>query len=265
MEFHQPVDVGGRFFVAPRLEFVGEPLGIAQRGAGETTRGVEQTSAILAAGVLFPDWGEARVELGRGRANATESGTDGADIGGLRSSLSIDMLDDRGFPTRGVTARVELYNGLRALGSDPTYTRLAVGATGVISRGPNTFIFAGKGGTSFSRPLPRHDDFSLGGFMELSGLRPRTVTGNHVVFGRLTYRRRIATVPTAIAGGGFFLGLTAAVGNAWERRGDVDGGDLRTSAGIFAGLETLLGPLYVSYARADQGEDAWYIFLGQAF
>ena len=45
----------------------------------------------------------------------------------------------------------------------------------------------------------------------------------------------------------------------------MDAGDLRASAGIFVGVETLVGPLYVSYARADQGEDAWYIFLGQAF
>ena len=265
VEFHQPMDVGGRFFVAPRLEFIEEPLGIAQRGAGETTRGVEQASAILAAGFHFPDWGEARVELGRGRANATESGTDGADIGGLRSSLSVDMLDDRGFPTRGLTAHVELYNGLRALGSDPTYTRVVGGVTGVISRGPDTFILAAKAGTGFSRALPRHDDFSLGGFLDLSGLRPRTVTGNHMVFGRVTYRRRVATVPTTVAGGGLFLGLTGEVGNAWERRDDVDAGDLRASAGIFAGVETLLGPLYISFARADHGEDAWYIFLGQAF
>ncbi len=265
VEFHQPVDVGGRFFFAPRLEFVEEPLSIAQRGAGETTRGVEHFSAILAAGFYFPDWGEARVELGRGRANSTESGTEGADIGGLRSSLSVDMLDDRGFPTRGLTARVELYNGLRALGSDPTYARLAGGATGVISRGSHTLTFAAKAGTGFSRPLPRHDDFSLGGFLDLSGLRPRTVTGNHMAFGRVTYRRRVATVPTTVAGGGLFLGLTGEVGNAWERRGDVDAGDLRTSAGIFAGVETLLGPLYISYGRADRGEDAWYIFLGQAF
>ena len=265
VEFHQPLDVGGRFFVAPRVEFVEEPLSIAQRGAGETSRGVEQASAILAAGIHFPDWGEARVELGKGRANSTESGIEGADIGGLRSSLSVDMLDDRGFPTRGLTARVELYNGLRALGADPTYTRLVGGATGVISRGPDTFILAAKAGTSFSRPLPRHDDFSLGGFLDLSGLRPRTVTGNHMAFGRITYRRGVGTVPTTVAGGGLFFGLTGEVGNAWETRGEVDAGDLRSSAGIFVGVETLLGPLYISYARADQGEDAWYIFLGQAF
>jgi len=72
-------------------------------------------------------------------------------------------------------------------------------------------------------------------------------------------------VPTTLAGGGLFLGLTGEVGNAWERLSDVDAGDLRASAGIFVGVETLVGPLYVSYARADQGEDAWYIFLGQAF
>ncbi|GMR14021.1 MAG: patatin-like phospholipase PlpD [Gemmatimonadota bacterium] len=265
VEFYQPVDVGGRFFVAPRFEFIEEPLGIVQRGAGESTRGVEQAGAMLAAGVQFLDWGEARVELGRGWVNATEAGAEGADIGGLRSSLSVDMLDDRGFPTRGVTARVELYNGLRALGSDPAYSRLVGGATGVISRGPDTFILAGKAGTSFGRPLPRQDDFSLGGFLELSGLRPRTVIGNYLAFARVTYRRRIATVPTTVAGGGLFVGFTGEVGNVWELRRDVDVGDLRASAGVFAGVETLLGPLYLSYARADQGEDAWHLFLGQAF
>ena len=264
-EFHQPMDVGGRFFVAPRFEYVEEPLGIAQREAGETTRGVAQASAILAVGFHFPDWGEARVELARGRANSAQSGTEGADIGGLRSSFSVDLLDDRGFPTRGLTARIELYNGLRALGSDPAYSRLVGGVTGVISRGPGSFILEAKAGTSFSEPLPRHDDFSLGGFLDLSGLRPRMVTGNHMAFGRFTYRRRVATVPTTLAGGGLFLGLTGEVGNAWERLSDVDAGDLRASAGIFVGVETLVGPLYVSYARADQGEDAWYIFLGQAF
>lgn len=265
LEFYQPVDYGERFFLAPRLEFEEEPLDVVQRGAGDATRGVEHVSAVLAAGVHFTDWAETRVEVERGRANATGEGAQDADIGGLRAGLFIDALDNRAFPAKGAVARVGLYRSVAGIGADSVYTRASGRAMAAFSRGPNTLLLAARAGTSFDGRLPRHDDFSLGGFLELSGLRPRELTGNHLALGRVTYRRRLATLPTTVAGGDLYLGVSGEVGNVWRTRGEVSLRDLRTSGGIFAAVETLLGPFYISYARTKDGEDAWAIFLGQAF
>ena len=44
-----------------------------------------------------------------------------------------------------------------------------------------------------------------------------------------------------------------------------NGHDLLISAGQFIGVDTPLGPLYISYAHGEGGEDQAYVYLGRSF
>ncbi|RMH13968.1 MAG: hypothetical protein D6701_11775, partial [Gemmatimonadetes bacterium] len=271
IEFFEPLDVGGRFFVAPRLEYQEESLDVAVGGAGEISRGVREIVAAAAFGIQFPDWGELRFEVQRGLADrrpvGPESSAPGkdAEIGAILGRLSVDFLDSRAFPTRGTAAHVEAYRAARALGADPAYTRLEAALLHAFTRGATTLVVEARAGNAPGVALPVHHDFSLGGFQRLSGLRPRSVTGDRYAFGRLTVRRRVGVLPSALQGGDLHVGASFEAGNAWTRDETVRLKGLRAGGNVFVGLDTLLGPLYLAYGFADGGKDTLYLFVGRAF
>ena len=145
VELFQPIDVGGRFFIAPRLDYQEESLEVAVLGAGEVSRGVRELHAAIALGAQWQDWGEFRVELVGGRveerdADETPESDLSADVGAVLARFSVDLLDDASFPTSGSWGRVEAYRSAEALGADPTYTRLEVAALTALSKGRNTMV-----------------------------------------------------------------------------------------------------------------------------
>ena len=55
------------------------------------------------------------------------------------------------------------------------------------------------------------------------------------------------------------------VGNTWN---DEFGSGLDTAifgTSIWAGVDTPVGPIYAAYGHADNGQDAFYVFLGRVF
>ena len=110
-----------------------------------------------------------------------------------------------------------------------------------------------------------HHDFALGGFQQLSGLRPREVVGSRYGLARATFRRNLTTLNTTPQGGDLHVGFSLEAGNAWPESGGVQLDELRGGASVFVGMETLLGPLYLAYGRATSGRDTFYLFVGRAF
>jgi NTE family protein len=96
----------------------------------------------------------------------------------------------------------------------------------------------------------------------MSGLLARDIVGNHYGFAHLTVRTRLATLSTAPQGGGLYVGFSLEGGNAWDDAQSVRLGDLKGAASVFAGVETLLGPLFLSYGRTTSGDDKVYLLLG---
>ena len=92
------------------------------------------------------------------------------------------------------------------------------------SRGRNTFLLWTSAGSTLdgnfkSTDLPQL--YSLGGFLNLSGLPPESLIGPHYAIARAIYFRKIGR-----GGEGFFefpayLGMSFEVGNTWEHRGDL--------------------------------------------
>jgi NTE family protein len=266
VELFQPLDKGGRFFVSPRLEYQLESLDVTYFGAGQAHRDVEEFTASMALGVQFPDWGEWRVEVARGRVWEKGSGGGGLDarVGGVSSRFTVDVLDDRSFPRSGVWAFFEAYRSERSLGASLEYTRLEGAFLAAFSRGRNTVLLGGRAGSAIDSTLPVHHDFALGGLQRMSGLLARDILGNHYGFARVTFQTRLATLTTALQGGDLYVGFSLEGGNAWDDMPSVRLDDLSGAASVFAGVETLFGPLFLSYGRTWSGEDKIYLLLGRA-
>ena len=65
--------------------------------------------------------------------------------------------------------------------------------------------------------------------------------------------------------GNFYLGGSLETGNVWTKGEDIDFDTLRLAGSVFIGYDMFLGPLYVAIGHADEGNTAFYIYLGRTF
>lgn len=107
--------------------------------------------------------------------------------------------------------------------------------------------------------------FTLGGFLNLSGIAPDSISGNDFAIARLLYYRQIGSGGEGFLNVPAYLGMSYEVGNVWESRSDASFSGARHNGSLFLGLDTLLGPLYLGAGIGEQGDDALYLFLGRTF
>jgi NTE family protein len=62
-----------------------------------------------------------------------------------------------------------------------------------------------------------------------------------------------------------YVGMSLEAGNVWGSRSDVDLSSLRTDASLFIGLDSLLGPVYLSFGYDSGGNTAIFLSLGRGF
>jgi NTE family protein len=181
---------------------------------------------------------------------------------GLRAAVTSDQLDYANFPSSGYRTTGELVLGqLRNQGKSTGFSRLNASATGVKSWGPHTLNASVRLGLSSQVPSGAIDEYSLGGFQQLSGYRVGQVAGNYLMFGRLSYYQRLPWQSGVVRA--LFTGGSLELGNAWLNRSDLSFGDLRSGASLFVGADTGLGPLYLSVVHAPRGYTGLYLFLGR--
>jgi NTE family protein len=182
---------------------------------------------------------------------------------GVRGAVIADQLDYANFPSSGYRAEGEVVFGRRSFDGAPSsqFTSFEGTATAVKSWGVHTFNFGARLAKTSQIPLGAIDEYSLGGFQQLSGYRVGQVAGNYLVFGRLTYYQRLPwSVGVARA---LFVGGSLEAGNAWTSRRNISFSDLRAGSSLFVGADTGIGPLYLSIVSAPRGYTGLYLFLGR--
>ena len=177
----------------------------------------------------------------------------------------MDQLDDANFPRRGYRLTQEVVSGEQSRswsGAErAVFYRLESSVQSVHSWGPHTFSAYGRV-QSTDTPLPSGvGRYTLGGLHQLSGYQADQLSGNTVLFGRLTYLLRLSESPVLTRGG--FVGATLELGNAWWRRHDIRWNDVRSGTSVFYGLDTGIGPLYLGLTYARRGAPGVYLSLGR--
>jgi NTE family protein len=136
------------------------------------------------------------------------------------------------------------------------------------SLGRNTVLLWTSPGTRLDGKIPPtalQDFYSLGGFLNLSGLAPQSLTGPNYAIVRTVYFRKIGR---GGEGCSIFRRISAyrskpatpmrsAATSASTRR-------TRTPRCSWASIR-LLGPLYIGTGYDEIGHSAFYLFLGRTF
>jgi NTE family protein len=128
----------------------------------------------------------------------------------------------------------------------------------------HTFIFWTDEGTTVDALETPENSFTLGGFLNLSGLTPGFLSGPHYGIGRLIYYRRVGRGGSGVLDLPAYAGVSLEAGNTWLDRKDMFS-DLRMNGSLFFGLDTPLGPVYLAAGYDEGGDKAFYLFLGRTY
>lgn len=266
-ELYQPLGRDSLLFVSPWVEQVTrrdeglvEPQSFASYRTDIVRGGIDL-------GLAMGRFGELRAGLTRGRGRAElQAGPAGlgdfeADWGGWRLAAAVDQVDNPRFPRRGYSLGATLEASRERLGADLDAERLQLFALGAASFGRHTVAGFTTLGSALGSALPFYDFFETGGLFQLSGLPFDSVRGRYGGTVTALYFVEVARLGHGI-GGGVYAGLSLEAGNLWLEQGEVATGDLIHAGSLWVGADTLLGPVYLGYGRAESGDDAFYLFVG---
>ncbi len=270
-ELFQPLSLTTDFFVAPAFRYDLETLQIVDNGRRVAQYRIRDTEFLFAVGAELARWGEIRVGVRRGTGSTRVMigepvvPGDDFDIGAAFVQFGYDKLDSAYFPKHGQAFRASWQSENESLGA--TRNANIVEASWIIarSRDRNSLVLSLDAGSALqNRVVSPQELFTLGGFLNLSGLPVDSVIGTQYGIARLIGYRRISRGGTGLFEFPAYLGASFETGNAWATKEDVDWGDLKTAGSLFLAAETPFGPLYLA-GGLSEGDAAFYLILGRTF
>jgi NTE family protein len=270
-EFYQPLSLASRYFIAPQFDFEEHSV---YRLSGEKRTAEYRVRTLqggLDVGRELANWGEIRLGYRRGTGRSHVLIGDPAlpaaefDRGGVFARFSYDKLDNLFFPRRGQQFEFEYRGQREGLGGERDFDAYVTSWLIARSIDRHTFIFWTDMGTTVDNLTSPQDVFSLGGFFNLSGLPPDSLSGPHYGIARLLYYRKIGRGGSGVLDLPAYVGLSFEMGNAWQDRHDISTGDLRKDGSLFFGVDTPLGPVYLATGFDESGDKQFYLFLGRSF
>lgn len=268
-EFYQPLTAEQWLFVAPRVEVGRRPV---QLFRGDTRVGrFDETVARVAldVGSQFGRYAETRIGVLAGQKRL------GVDTGAilLPASLSafnegaftgrilVDRLDSVRFSRSGYSAAMNLFGSRTALGADAAYTRFDVDLLGAASYGAHTFqVGLRSSGTVGNSPLPLNDLVQWGGFHQQSGYRAGQLLGQALDYGRVTYLNQL--IKRGLLDGAY-VGASLEAGKVRGAQFAESPEGLLVSGSVFIAMDTVLGPVYLAWGKARDGNSSLYLYLGR--
>ncbi len=271
-ELYVPLDYSARWFAMPqaRLEVRNVPVIEDRQRVAEYRLSEFEYGFDL--GREFSNEGEVRVGIRRGSGRSRVRVGDPAlpagdyDVREYFARLAWDALDDVNFPRRGQSVSAEWRGERQGLGSLRSADVITFDWLAAASRGRHTAAVWTTFGTNVDSDADSvRTLFPLGGFLNLSGLAPDSITGRHVAIARLMYYRQIGRGGEGFLNVPAYAGLSYEVGNVWDDRGEISFGSARQQGSLYLGLDTLFGPVYLGTGFDDKGGTAFYLFLGRTF
>ncbi len=272
-EYYQPLDpYAWALFVAPNATYENHIINIYDGDDRIAEYKIRRAYGQLDFGLHMDRYGEFRVGWLQGASNANPhigdprlpkaENREGAYI----IKFTLDQLDSPYIPRKGALLNLEYLSSSHKLYADDAYHRFMLNYVQPITYKKGTFIFRTKLGTAFSDPLPVYQQFSLGGFLNISGMRDGQLRDNHLLFTQLIYMHEAWNLKKGIIDE-IYLGGSIENAGVWAKRSDIQiASNQMTWAGtFFMGTDTKLGPLYLGYGYADGGNHALYIHMGHVF
>ncbi len=267
-EFYQPFGSASQFFVAPRIDLRQYNINAFAADSVIARYRISESELGLDLGAEIGSFGEFRIGsyygTGRGRVKVGDPSIPNVefDTGGILGRLRFDTRDDARFPRRGIRADLSWRQSLPGLGADERFNSLQADVDATWSRGKNSLQL----GLSYETTIGAEDSienfFPLGGFLRLSGLERGEISGPHAALARLVYYRRVGESAGGLFDVPVYFGVSAEAGNVWDSRSDIRFDTARFNGSVFAGLDTIIGPVYLAAGFAEGGRSNFYLFFG---
>ena len=104
---------------------------------------------------------------------------------------------------------------------------------------------------------PIQQSFTIGGLFRVSGLGPLVTGGPEgALASLLTYRNVTGPV---------YLGGSVEAGGVWDGWDTIDSEAVVCGGTVFGAVVSPIGPIYLGYGWAEEGERAAYLVVGQIF
>ncbi len=268
--FYQPLDLRMRWFVEPALRYerFQQPVWFEAEPVAEYL--LQDIGAHLDVGYVLGNWGELRMGPFYSRNRATlRTGlpifpTFDDDLAGVGAQFRVDTRDSTVFPTRGWNVHASYGKSVESLGSDAAFDQVTLSAEYSIPLGASTVAPYVEASFNAERPTP-FTSVNLGGLGRLSGLGLNELAGEDLVFGRLRYQYRLASIDAAGIRMRLYVGATLEAGNVYEEGASITADSLRTGYSAYFAAETPVGPVYLGYGRTDGGRDRVYFLIGDSY
>jgi NTE family protein len=267
-EFYQPLDVTGPWFVAPSV-FAGRQ--VVNFFEGDNVAAQVRENRLIAefdVGATIEPSAQLRAGVFTGTLNATPTvsipglSEQTSGLGGYRFSGVYDSRDNVGFTREGTLVRAGLTLARTSLGSQLNYQMAELSWLSAWSFGRNTISGALRGGSGFNGDLPFYELYAIGGLFNLSGYRSGQLQGQSVALGRLMYYNRFASLGLV---GSVYAGFSLEAGNVYGSFTGVAPTGVQYAGSVFLGADTIIGPAYLAYGHAQEGNSAFYLYIGYPY
>ncbi|MFQ6004788.1 MAG: patatin-like phospholipase family protein [Woeseia sp.] len=266
-EFYQPLGAGSRFFLAPRISLQQSNFNAFTNDVALARYRLSEAQLGFDLGHQFGRRGELRIGLQRGVGEARVKVGDPTrpnfdfDTGGIFARFGFDSLDDAQIPLHGTRVDVEWQASRPGFGADGNFDTIETELTSVRTFGRHSVLFGLHYATTLDSDDTIQEFFPLGGFLRLSGLERGEISGPHAGVVRLVYYRRSGETGGLLDMPLYFGGSIEA-GNVWQTRSDIGTGSLIVNGSLFAGLDTVLGPMFLAAGVGEKGDSSFYLFFG---
>ena len=186
-------------------------------------------------------------------------------------NLTYDDLDSFYFPSKGIyaNARVgynqtisEFKNSDEVNGETVSYN-FSIKKPFTYDR--HTLVFTAKtAGSDSDEMLPVFAQ-DLGGLFNLSGYHRYELNGRYSAFGSMIYRYRVLDNNFGAFKLPVYLGGSIEHGGVWNKSSDVSWGSAITAGSVYVAVDSIIGPVYLSYGQAEDGNDSFYLSLGSSW
>lgn len=267
-EYYQPFGSGSRIFVAPRIDLRQTNLHTFVAEDAVARYQIAESQFAYDFGMQIGNIGEFRVGGYHGNGEARVKVGDPSlpnysfDTGGVLARLRFDTLDDVQFPRSGLRADLDWNSSLPGMGADERFDTVDLEIENTWSHGKNSWQIGARYATTLDSQGAIQDLFTLGGFLHLSGLDRGAISGPHAALARIIYYRRVSKTTGGLLDVPIYLGVSAETGNVWQSRSDISFETALANGSVFAGFDTIIGPVYLAAGFGEGGRRNYYLYFG---